>query len=264
MNASARTISLKNACGSTARGLSRASVMLLSTVMRFAHRLSSFSTGLLFLGITACGGEQSASSVPKTPEKVASKDVVIAKSAPSTAKAASDDDAKPADPDESPIAIRMTPLFTKQKPPRFPKATVGDRDCWQDLELSGDAGRDYAALIARCGTPTGVAEYAHPAKGHLHHKHDQRDSFKLQLARGYCYRYFAVADSSIDDLDILVERYGGDLVGDDDTRGQVAIIQSDKPWCMNDDVDYDFEVAVNGKGQGNYLIGVWARPQGTL
>ncbi|HEX4341444.1 MAG TPA: hypothetical protein VH062_36295 [Polyangiaceae bacterium] len=231
--------------------------------MRFAHRLSFVSTGLVLLGITACGGEQAGVTASRTPEKVASTDVVIAKNNhPTVAAPTAEDEAKPADPDESPVAIRLTPLFTKQKPPHFPRATVSDRDCWQDLELSGDASKDYASLVSRCGTPTGVAEYASPAKGHLHHKHDQRDSFKLQLARGYCYRYFAVADSSIDDLDILVERYGGDLVGDDDTRGQVAIIQSDKPWCMDDDVDYDFEVAVNGKGQGNYLIGVWARPKG--
>ncbi|HEX3596474.1 MAG TPA: hypothetical protein VHU80_15295 [Polyangiaceae bacterium] len=235
--------------------------------MRFAHRLSSFTTSLALLGITACGGEQAQSPVSSTPAKLASTDVVIAKPAHSTSSAVTPaiaDDVKPADPDESPVAIRLTPLFTKEKLPHFPKATVSDRDCWQDLELSGDANKDYAALVARCGKPTGVAEYASPARGHLHHKHDQRDSFKLELARGFCYRYFAVADEGIDDLDILVERYGGDLVGDDDTRGQVAIIQSDKPWCMDDDVDYDFEVAVNGKGQGNYLIGVWARPKGTI
>ncbi len=234
--------------------------------MRLAHQLSSLGTVLWLLGITACGGEQVTSAASKSPEKVASRDVVVAPKAHSSGAPAASvaDSEKPADPDESPVAIRLTPLFTRQRPPHFPKAVVSDRECWQDMELSGDSVKDYAALIARCGTPTGVAEYAHPAKGHLHHKHDQRDSFKLALARGYCYRYFAVADSTIDDLDILIERYGGDLVGDDDTKGQVAIIQSDKPWCMDDDVDYDFEVAVNGSGQGNYIIGVWARPKAAL
>jgi hypothetical protein len=229
--------------------------------MHLAHRVSLLSSGLLLLGVAGCGGAANPPAAPST-ENIAKNDSTVAtKSAPAAAPVI-DDDVKPADPEESAVAIRLTPLFTKQKPPKFPHATVSDRDCWQDIDLSGDAIKDYASLIARCGTPTGVAEYARPAKGHLHHKHDQRDSFKLQLARGFCYRYFAVADSTIEDIDILVERYGGDLVGDDQTKGQVAIIQSDKPWCMDDDVDYDFEVAVNGKGQGNYLIGVWARPKG--
>lgn len=237
--------------------------MLFSWVMRFDRPNKSLSMGLLLLGVAGCGGSNV--NPPATPaaENTAPKQTV-ARSPRAPAAPAADDDPKPADPDESPVAIRLTPLFTKQKPPKFPKATVSDRECWQDMELSGDAAKDYAALVARCGAPTGVAEYVHPAKGHLHHKHDQRDSFKLALAKGYCYRYFAVADATIDDLDILVTRYGGDMVGDDQTKGQVAIIQSDKPWCMDDDVDYDLEVAVNGNGQGNYLLGVWARPKGAL
>jgi hypothetical protein len=227
--------------------------------MHFDHRSPLLSTGVLLLGIAGCGGSTVNAPVSPTAESAPKQAVT-----PAPRAAAVDDDPKPADPDESPVAIRLTPLFTKNKPPKFPKATIGDRECWQEMELSGDAAKDYASLIARCGAPTGVAEYVHPAKGHLHHKHDQRDSFKLALEKGYCYRYFAVADSTIDDLDILVTRYGGDMVGDDQTKGQVAIIQSDKPWCMDDDADYDFEVAVNGQGQGNYMLGVWARPKGTL
>ena len=225
--------------------------------MRFAHRHSLFSAATLVL--VACGGTpapKTASAPESSSPSPAAETAQKAHAAPSAAS-----DVKPADPDESPIAIRLTPLFTKHKPPKFPHATVSDRECWQEMELSGDSAKDYAALVSRCGAPTGVAEYVHPAKGHLHHKHDQRDSFKIPLERGFCYRYFAVADSTIDDLDILVTRYGGDMVGDDQTKGQVAIIQADKPWCMDDDVEYDFEVAVNGTGQGNYMLGVWARPK---
>lgn len=225
--------------------------------MSLDHRKKSFAASLVLLGVAGCGGSTVGAPAP------AAEGAPKQAAAPAP-RAVADDDAKPADPDESPVAIRLVPLFTKHKPPKFPKATIGDRECWQEMELSGDAAKDYASLVARCGAPTGVAEYVHPAKGHLHHKHDQRDSFKLALEKGYCYRYFAVADGSIDDLDIMVTRYGGDMVGDDQTKGQVAIIQSDKPWCMDDDADYDFEVAVNGQGQGNYLLGVWARPKGAL
>lgn len=163
--------------------------------------------------------------------------------------------------DGSGAPVVLTPLFTKQSRPKFPKAAIGDHECWQGLQLSGNAKTDYDNLIAHCGTPTGVVEYAHPATGHLHHAKNQRDVFKVQLAGGFCYRYFAVGDASIEDLDILVEDSGGDLVGDDRSNGPVAIIQSDKPWCNDDDVEYDLHVGVHGHGEGDYIIGVWARPK---
>jgi hypothetical protein len=231
-------------------------------VMRFAFRFSLFSA--LSLSSFACGGAAAPKSV-SVREAVDQPPLKLHGTTASAraARAAAAVDAKSADPEESPVAIRLTPLFTKHKPPKFPKPTVSDLGCWQGMELSGNAAKDFAALVARCGTPTGVAEYVHPAKGYLHHAHDQRDSFKIPLEEGYCYRYFAVADATIDDLDILVTRHGGDVVGNDQSKGQVAIIQSDKPWCMDDDVEYEFEIGVDGRGQaqGNYLLGVWARPK---
>ena len=58
---------------------------------------------------------------------------------------------------------------------------------------------------------------AKPVEGTLHHKYDPIDIFTMPVLKGYCYRYFAVADSTIKDLDLLIERKGGDLVGDDKT-----------------------------------------------
>jgi hypothetical protein len=223
------------------------------------HSFTPLSGLVALVLVTGCGG--SPSSPPAVPNNEASGSLASRAVAPSTpvANAAAADDE--ADPNESSTPIVLTPLFTKHNPPKFPKATIGDHECWQGLELSGTAKVDYDNLVSHCGTPTGVVEYAHPATGHLHHDRDKRDEFKLQLAGGYCYRYFAVADSSIDDLDILVERYGGDMVGDDQTKGPVAIIQSDKPWCMDDDIEYDLNVAVKGEGHGNYVVGVYARPK---
>ncbi len=155
----------------------------------------------------------------------------------------------------------LTPLFAKNARPTFPKATISDHECWQRTNITGDAGKDFHALIANCGTPTGSVEYAPPAAGKLHHVHDKRDTYLIKIQGGLCYRFFGVADGSIKDLDILIERKGGDLVGDDKTNGPVAIIESDKPWCMDSDGEYQFLVEVDGPGTGNYVFGVWARPK---
>lgn len=153
----------------------------------------------------------------------------------------------------------MTPLFGKNSQPTFPKATVSDRECWQAIRLSGDAKKDYAALVESCGTPTGSVQYVAPIAGKLHHQLDKRDTFAVKIQGGLCYRFFGVADASIPDLDILIERANGDLVGDDKTNGPVAIIDADKNWCMDVDDDLRFQVQIKGAGTGAYEFGVWAR-----
>src|SRR5215472_18880151 len=132
------------------------------------------------------------------------------------------------DPGELQDPAVMTPLFGKNSRPSFPKATVSDRECWQAIRLSGDARKDYAALVESCGTPTGSVQYVAPIAGKLHHRLDKRDTFDVKIQGGLCYRFFGVADASIPDLDILIERANGDLVGDDKTNGPVAIIDADK------------------------------------
>jgi hypothetical protein len=129
------------------------------------------------------------------------------------------------------------------------------------LSLSGDASKDYEKLAGSCGAPAGLVEYAKPVKGHLHSVKDKRDTFTLKLQKGLCYRYFAVADSGIKDLDILVEKRNGALVADDKQTSPVAIIESEKTWCMNEDAEYDFHIEVDGEGAGKYVFGVWARPK---
>jgi hypothetical protein len=155
------------------------------------------------------------------------------------------------------------PLLLRKDTPRasFPKATVGDHECWQTIGLTGDHQRDYDAIVAKCGTPTGLLEYAKPVTGNLDSGAHKRDTYTLKLIGGMCYRYFAVADASIRDLDILVETPTGALVADDKTDGPVAIIESSRPWCNDRDVEYRFRVEIDGEGKAQYVFGVWAKPK---
>jgi hypothetical protein len=213
----------------------------------------------------ACGGGAPPPAAT-APAPVASEAPPRAPAAQPVASAAPAPPPPPPEPDtyedfgEAHDPATLTPLFSKTARPAFPKATMDERECWQRVGVTGDAGKDFHALTASCGTPTGAVEYASPAVGKLHAVHDKRDTFNLKIQGGLCYRFFGVADGSIKDLDILIERKG-DLVGDDKTNGPVAIIDSDKPWCMDYDGDYQFLVEVDGPGTGNYVFGVWAKPK---
>ncbi len=161
--------------------------------------------------------------------------------------------------DEVEDPTNLKPLFEKASMPTFPKATTNEQACWQTMGLSGSAKKDYEALTAKCGASTGAVEYVKPTLGKLHDKHDKRDTFVVPIQGGLCYRFFGVADSTIKDLDVLIEKNGGALVGDDKTNGPVAIIESDKAWCMDRDGVYNFLVEVDGQGSGEYVFGIWAR-----
>jgi hypothetical protein len=154
--------------------------------------------------------------------------------------------------------IQLKPLFDKTNIPTFPPATASELECWRTTAIVGTARKDYETLLAKCGSATGAVQYVRPSIGHLHHKHQRRDVYVLPIQGGLCYRFYGVGDASIVDLDILIEQRGA-LVGDDRATGPVAIIQSEKAWCIDHDGVYNFLVQTHGEGHGQYVFGVWAR-----
>lgn len=215
------------------------------------------------LAAVGCGGASSQSNVASAPGPApapapapASTPAPAAASAPASASP----DAAYDDPGEAHDPATLTPLFDAKAKPSFPKATADEHACWQTISVSGDAQKDFDALVAACGGPTGSIEYVKPSAGKLHETKDKRDTYVVNIRGGYCYRFFGVADATIKDLDILIERTNGDLVGEDRTNGPIAIIDSDKAWCIDQGGDYQFGVKIDGAGRGHYIFGVWARP----
>jgi hypothetical protein len=250
-------------------------------MQRFAER-SALARGFLLavplalaIGPLACGGAAAppADAPPAPAAAPAAAAGPVAASAPQApqapapaAPAAAPAASEPAwiDPGEKPDGFELVALFDKTKSKgSFPKKTVGDADCWTSIGVTGDHAKDFQAIVAACGTPTGLVEYAKPIEGKLHHAHDPRDVYKLKVMSNYCYRYFAVADDGIKDLDLLIEKPGGALIGDDKTSSPVAIIESDKPWCQDEDqtIEFHVEVKAGSRDNGHYVLGVWARPK---
>jgi hypothetical protein len=215
--------------------------------------------------LAACGGSTPSVAAPGSstsppPQSATAPPPLAASSAaaPTPTSSAAPAETEYVDAETDPTTL--APLFDKGGRPSFPKPTASAATCWQTIGLSGDAQKDYEQLVAKCGTPTGAVAYVKPAEGKLHHSKDKRDTYLVHLQGGLCYRYFGVADGTVKDLDILILQAKGALVGDDKTTGPVAIIESDKAWCQDRDVDYQFAVEVDGEGTGKYVFGVWAQP----
>jgi hypothetical protein len=228
--------------------------------------LASAALVLAALGTGSCGGQ--GTPLPAAPAAANPAPETAAAAPASPAPASSPPPAAPPKGAASPDGVvydevedptNLKPLFEKTAMPSFPPGTVNEQACWQTMSLSGSAKKDYEALIAKCGASTGAVEYVKPTLGKLHEKHDKRDTFVVPIQGGLCYRFFGVADATIKDLDVLIEKKGGALVGDDKTTGPVAIIESDKAWCIDKDGVYSFLVEVDGHGSGDYVFGIWAR-----
>ncbi len=248
---------------------------------------SSWFGGIAILSVSAigaaygCGGGNK--PPPETAQNTSSSATPSAVASPSSGAPSSTPSAAPAstlsiheqaelaphdDPNEKDHEkdgpIEMAALIPKNPPKTlFPKATTGDKECLSGLSFVGNHKTDYETLIKQCGTPTGLVKYAEPKEGRLHATKDKRDVFAVEVRKGMCYRYFAVADSGIADIDILIEKPGGALLGTDKTTQPVAIINTGEPWCVTDyDQKLHFAIEIDGRGAGGYTFGVWARPAG--
>jgi len=224
------------------------------------------SVAPLVVALSACGGSKPAADPGTAPSPTPAATDAPATPATPAASAEPQDkqtaaEAEPhVDPNEKEGAIDLAPLVDRTKKPVFPKQTVADRECLNQLSFTGHHQADFATLIGKCGTPTGMLEYTKPAEGRLHAKHDKRDEFTLKVQKNMCYRYFAVADDGIKDIDIIVLKKGA-LLAMDKTEQSVAIIDTEKLWCVDDDMELEFKIEIDGRGAGGYTFGVWTRPK---
>jgi len=225
--------------------------------------MRNLAIGIVLLSIS-CGGSK---TQPTTPEGTST-------TTKSSASAASDDD------DELSPETKAAVAAASASPPvtaadgsivlelllkpgasasEFPKATAKDADCNKGLGFAGESKKDYDMLLGKCGGPTGLKEYVKTVTGKLDAKH-LRDVYTFKMVGGYCYRFFAVADDTVSNLDIRVQRPEGALVSIAASKNFVAIMNPDRVWCKTHDREFRLVVETSA-GKGNYTFGVWARPK---
>ena len=141
----------------------------------------------------------------------------------------------------------------------YPKATAQDADCMKGLALGGNHDEDYEALVERCGAATGLKEYAKKVTGSFDDKQHRR-VYTFNMQGGFCYRFFVVADDTISNVDVRVQRPDGALVSIDQSKSSVAIMDPDRVWCKTHDREFRLVVETSA-GTGKFVMGVWARPK---
>lgn len=232
----------------------------------------ALSVTLISLG---CGSPPAATPPPAPSAAAApasaAPDASVTPAAPvASAAPAPDDDevsagAKAAAAASKPVAVNgvttLEPLLAKGAPKAdFPKKSASDKDCLQAASLSGKAAADFDAIAAKCGAPTGMKEYVKKVTGTLDAKHP-RETYSVKMLGGFCYRFFAIGDHAIGDMDIRVQTPKGALVSMDQSKQAVAVLDPDEPWCKTHDREFQFVVESASGKPGAYVFGVYARPK---
>jgi hypothetical protein len=82
-------------------------------------------------------------------------------------------------------------------------------------------------------------------------------SFPFHAEASHCYRAYGVADSGIQDLDLLVKDGAGVVVGEDSTDDPTPVVLEDGAICWKGADDASVVVSI-GAGSGAYGVQVWS------
>jgi hypothetical protein len=82
-------------------------------------------------------------------------------------------------------------------------------------------------------------------------------SYPLHAQAGHCYRAYAVAAASIQDLDLLIKDSAGALAGEDSTDDPTPVVLEDGAVCFKATDEASVVVSI-GAGGGAYAVQVWS------
>jgi hypothetical protein len=137
--------------------------------------------------------------------------------------------------------------------PTADTAPQPEATCYEAPKRTGDPQADIVAIGAACKqfglTPMGQPIVQRPLSA------DQgwQRQFELQLEQGVCYRFFAVGDSGIEDLDIGIKDSTDQQIAVDGQRGPVAVINADGAFCAKK-TETAVLLAKVEKGAGRYAF----------
>jgi hypothetical protein len=118
-----------------------------------------------------------------------------------------------------------------------------------------DLASDVAALAKGCAAATHMKLVGTTLTGQQAAQ-DPPQSFPLEAKGGHCYRVYARAAGTIENLDLVVRDSASIAVGQDSTRDPSAVVLEDGELCFRQDDKASVVVSV-GMGQGRYALQIW-------
>ncbi|HEX4336241.1 MAG TPA: hypothetical protein VH062_10030 [Polyangiaceae bacterium] len=130
--------------------------------------------------------------------------------------------------------------------------------CYSSFAPSGDAEGDLTRLVRDCGTTGGMRAITKVKLG-TQSSQDPVDRYAFQVpGPDKCYRIYAVGDSAVKDLDLLLRGPSGTSMVADITHDSWPVLPPREPVCISEPGLYMLEVSVY-KGAGKYALQVWGR-----
>jgi hypothetical protein len=177
-----------------------------------------------------------------------------------------DDSGGPPEGCKEPVQIMVGPLSDlPQSDDSWAKPGVGEArptadtapqpeaTCYAAPKRTGDPQADIVAIGAAC-KQFGLVPMGNPiVQRSLSSEQGWQRQFELQLEEGACYRFFAVGDSGIEDLDIGIKDSTDQQIAVDGQRGPVAVINADAPFCAKK-TETAVLLAKVEKGAGRYAF----------
>jgi hypothetical protein len=148
-----------------------------------------------------------------------------------------------------------TNLPSPAEPPRAARPSANHANCSTGLRLSGDPVRDLKIITDACGEPLGLTAMGSPVQG-SQKANQPMDEYPVNLVEGACYRIFATATPSVQDLDTGLRGPDGEWVAKDTLDDNYPILKPDGPFCVEKTGTYSLKVSV-ARGEGSYAVQVW-------
>jgi hypothetical protein len=144
--------------------------------------------------------------------------------------------------------------------PGFPAQRVAFDQCYKGFQVTGRSEGDVVGLGERCGAPCGMIPFSGVMSG-AQRESDNVDVYGIDLRGDRCYRFIAVGDSNISDLDAAIADSEGNVLLRDVYTDSAPILGPEEPFCPSAAGHYKFVVSVAG-GEGTFHFQVWqgARP----
>ena len=129
--------------------------------------------------------------------------------------------------------------------------------CHEGLVLSGDPLKDVTRFGLLCGPSNGMRRKTRQALVGVIGEKDPAVTTSLRVARGACYRAFAVADAQVGELEVTFRSSRDVAVASDHGVGRLAVVQPDRPFCALADDVLTVEVRAV-RGSGRFAAEVWS------